>query len=253
MTAANTTLLIDNSNSRTKFRLCVNGIVGDELRVLPTKQITGESLKSALSGWFFSSVCICSVVPETTAVFKSFFSCPVKFVTAYDDLPVDFSCYEGRATLGADRIANAIGALDWGRLPVVAVDLGSAVTFDVLDRGPLGKPLFIGGVIAPGLPVFYDYLSSRTAMLPRLEHRCFSEGLCVGQNTEQAMRCGIEAGGKGMLRGILSNIEAGLGVRPFVIATGGDAAWAANLLPEINLVDPILTFRGLACIAKTES
>lgn len=253
MNAANTTLLVDNSNSRTKFRLCINGIVGDELRILPTNQITKERLKSALSDWSFSAVCISSVVPETAAVFRNSFSCPVRFVTAYDNLPVDFSHYEGRATLGADRIVNAIGTLDWGRLPVVAVDLGSAVTFDVLDWGPFGKPRFIGGVIAPGLPVFYDYLSSRTAMLPRLEHRYSSEGVYIGQNTEQAMRCGMEAGGTGMLRGILSHIEAGLGVRPFVIATGGDAAWAADLLPEINLVDPILTFRGLACVAKTES
>lgn len=253
MNAASTILLIDNSNSRTKFRLCNNGIIGDELRILPTAQINGERIKDSLSDWCFSSVCISSVVPETAAVFRSCFSCPVRFVTAHDNLPVDFSCYEGRATLGADRIANAVGALDWGHLPVVAVDLGSAVTFDVVVRGEHGKPRFMGGMIAPGLPVFYDYLSSRTALLPRLEHRCSSDGVYFGQNTEQAMRCGMEAGGKGMLRGILSHIEAGLGVRPFVIATGGDAVWAANLLPEINLVDPLLTFRGLANVAKTES
>lgn len=253
MNSENTILLIDNSNSRTKFRLCINGKVGDELRILPTNQITEERVNDALSDWCFSSACICSVVPETAAVLRSSFSCPVRFVTAHDNLPVDFSCYEGRATLGADRIANAVGALDWGHLPVVAVDLGSAVTFDVVVRGEHGKPCFIGGVIAPGLPVFYDYLGTRTALLPRLTHRCSSESVHIGQNTEQAMRCGLEAGGKGMLRGILSDIESDLGVRPFVIATGGDAFWAAKCLSEINLVDPMLTFRGLACVAKTES
>ncbi|MBQ8517156.1 MAG: type III pantothenate kinase [Akkermansia sp.] len=253
MNNRNTTLLIDNSNSRTKFRLLRDGIVGNEVRVVPTGQIAQDLLQTVLSGWSFSSVCISSVVPAAAVVLRHAFSCPVKFVTIGEDLPVDFSHYEGKATLGADRIANVIGTLFWNRFPAVAIDLGTAVTFDVIVSDHCGKPRYMGGMITPGLSVFKEYLASRTALLPRLEDTCTSNTAYVGKNTEQAIRAGMESGGRGMLRGILTDIETVIGTRPFVIATGGDADWAARCLPEINQLDPLLTFRGLARFVKTES
>lgn len=247
------TLLVDNSNTRTKFRLCKDVEICKELRICDTQAITTELIRHLLDGWSFSSVYVSSVVPRTAAVLKRAFSCPVRFVSVGDDLPVDFSHYEGRNTLGADRIANAIGTLSWNKFPAVAVDLGTAVTFDIVTMQSSGKPRYLGGMITPGLAAYRGYLAACTALLPRLDAGNDAPSIGIGMNTVQAMRCGLESGGRGMIRGVLSDIESVLGERPFVIATGGDAGWAASRLPEISIVDSLLTFRGLSKLVKTES
>lgn len=253
MSKESVTLLVDNSNTRTKFRLCAEGKICDELRVCATKSITKEHISRLLDGWVFSSVYVSSVVPDTAGVLKDAFSCSVRFVSVHDDLPVDFSYYAGRDTLGADRIANVIGALMRNKFPVVAVDLGTAVTFDIVTRESTGKPRYLGGMITPGLAAFREYLACRTALLPRLNAVSSEPAVGIGINTVQAIQFGLESGGKGMIRGVLADIESVLGERPFVIATGGDAVWAASRLPEIALVDSLLTFRGLAKLVKIES
>ena len=241
-----TALLVDISNSRTKFRLCVNGVIGEELRVLPTNQITVPSLKTCIRGWLFSSVLISSVVPRAAELVQNAFAAmPVRFVSVSDSLPVDFSEYAGRDTLGADRVANVLGASLLGRFPVVAVDLGTAITFDVLTRDSNQKTQYRGGVIAPGRALFQNYLSTNTALLPAVDSSLEATPLLIGQNTQQAIQSAGWYGFRGMIREILTEISSSLDSKPYVIATGGDADWAAAHVPEIHEVDPLLTFRGI--------
>ncbi|MEI6423019.1 MAG: S-methyl-5-thioribose-1-phosphate isomerase [Lentisphaerota bacterium] len=84
--------------------------------------------------------------------------------------------------VGADRIANAVAAWDKFRRAVIVADFGTALTFDVINS----RGAYIGGVIAPGLPLMLDYLSERTAMLPHIS----LEGPCgaIGRTTREAMR-----------------------------------------------------------------
>lgn len=241
-----TALLVDISNSRTKFRLCVNGTIGEELRVLPTNQITEPSLMACVSGWLFSSVIISSVVPRAAEFVQcAFHALPVRFVAVSDSLPVDFSEYAGRDTLGADRVANVLGAALLGRFPVVAVDLGTAITFDVLTRDSNKKPQYRGGVIAPGRALYQNYLSTNTALLPAVDSSLDAAPLPIGQNTQQAIQSAGWYGFRGMIREIISEISSSLNSKPYVIATGGDADWAAAHVPEIHEVDHLLTFRGI--------
>lgn len=249
-----TVLLVDISNSRTKFRLYVNGIIGGELRVLPTNQITELSVKACVNGWMFSSVIVSSVVPYAAEVVRyAFPSQPVRFVSLRESLSVDFSRYAGRDTLGADRIANVLGVAHYGRFPIIAVDLGTAITFDVITGNGKQKPRYRGGVIAPGRALFRTYLSMNTALLPAVDLSFDELPLPIGENTQQAIRSAGWYGFRGMIREIITEITSSLSSEPYVIATGGDAEWAAAYVPEIHEVDQLLTFSGMVSFLQSES
>lgn len=244
-----TQLLIDNSNGRTKFMLCVNGKLQEERRVLPTAELSAPAIRSLLAGWEYDSALICSVVPAAQPLLQQALApCPVRFLTAQNAPRVDFSAYAGRATLGADRVADVLGLLTYGHSPALAVDAGTAITFDLLTC-PACQPAFGGGIIAPGLHTMAEALHARTAQLPQVYAECPARA--IGTTTTEAMQSGLVLGLRGMVRELITAATAELGERPFVVATGGDAALLQQLLPQlIDAVDPLLTFRGLALAAR---
>lgn len=243
---AEAVLLVDNSNTRTKLMLSEGDKLVPGQRVLATADITPETIAKLLEGWSFSRVLICSVVPAAAATLKESFSVPVSFVSA-SSLPDLLKDYPGADTLGADRIANAAAVVSYGRFPCVAVDLGTAVTFDVVSREGQA-PSFAGGVIAPGLSAFTRYLSSRTALLP--EPDLSGKGAVVGRNTQESMKSGALIGFRGMVREILCEISRELGTKPYVYATGGDAALLAEVSGIFDEYVPLLTFQGLNIICR---
>ncbi|MBT3194216.1 MAG: type III pantothenate kinase [Verrucomicrobia bacterium] len=151
--------------------------------------------------------------------------------------------YPKPATIGADRLANACGAVAKHGAPVIVADFGTALTFDVIASGGV----YVGGVIAPGLPLMTDYLADRTALLPliRLRGRCS----WVGRSTEGAMRIGAHIGYRGMVREIVEHLKVGLGSTPVTLcATGGFAEWVLSGADMPFSVAPNLTLQGLGCI-----
>lgn len=247
MSATLTWLLIDNSNGRTKFLLSRNGELSSTPAVLSTADITPAALQELLGGWRYDAVLIASVVPACRATFEQFFAAvPLHFLTPESDTGIDFSAYS--PTLGADRVANAAGIPADCPLPAVAVDAGTAVTFDVVTAEN-GTRRFLGGVIAPGLPTLRSSLHRNTAQLP--EAPLNEQANVLGTDTTNALQSGLLYGFIGSVREILSALTRELGTRPHVIATGGDAPLLARHLPDvIDTTDPLLTFRGLAAVAK---
>ncbi len=241
-------LLVDNSNTRTKFTLWSGLEVADCPRLsLPTATLSVEGIRAALAshGWSYTATHICSVVPQAARIIAEAVGGEVHMLEA--DSPMNISLdYPHPETLGADRIANAMAAAAFAPLPCVVVDFGTAVTFDVLVAGE-GRPRFIGGVIAPGLGAMAQYLERNTALLPALEPQ--KPAHAIGRSTEEALHSGSCHGYCGMVRGILSALAEELGEAPRVIATGGDAQLLASWLPEIDRVCPNLTFAGLALAA----
>ncbi len=239
-------LLIDNSNTRTKFALGTRTGVG-EIRILPTRDLTVEGIRQLLAGWCFNRVCCCSVVPEAGGVISAALErYPLQWVKAASVKDVDFSCYPGIATLGADRVVNVLAAVSLVPLPLVAVDMGTATTFDVVVQGSSG-PQFTGGVIAPGYKSFAACLPSSTAQLPEVVWN--ADAPFVGRNTSEAMSAGVVAGYAGMLDSLLDGIEREVGEVLHVVLTGGDAAAFAPLLRHSSKVCPGLTLQGLAIAA----
>jgi type III pantothenate kinase len=146
-------------------------------------------------------------------------------------------------TIGPDRLANAVAARHHFGAPVVVVDLGTAVTFDVVDC--VGN--YIGGIIAPGLAAMTDYLHEKTALLPRIKIRDVKSP--IGKSTEQAMLVGAVYGYRGLIRELIRELKRELNVRRLpVVATGGYARLIASRLPEIANVDPLLTLEGLRLV-----
>ncbi len=146
-------------------------------------------------------------------------------------------------SIGPDRLANAVAARKRFGAPVVVVDFGTAVTFDVVNS----KGNYAGGVIAPGLAAMTDYLHEKTALLPRIQIREIKN--VIGKSTEAAMLAGAVHGYRGLVRGLIGELKRELKVKNLpVVATGGYAKLIAARLPEISAVAPDLTLEGLRLV-----
>lgn len=246
------TLLIDNSNGRTKFAIAEEGKLVPDVRLLPTSELTEASVCALLQGWCFNRVALCSVVPSAAELLTHCLSlkAPVQRISAaLPDLPVDFATYPGSATLGADRVVNVVAAaaLFPGK-PLMVIDAGTATTLDVvIPAAEGGRPCYVGGSIAPGLGTLVSALHHAAAQLPSIplslpEH-------AVGSTTTEAMQSGCVLGYRGLLRELIAAAEGECGARMTLVATGGDASLLAQLLPELTCIDPLLTLRGIALCA----
>ena len=235
-------LLIDNSNSFTKFALASREALGP-VRKARTAELTPDTLRHTLRGWRFARIVLCSVVPEKGALIAdSLAGIPLHRVTHRSKLGVGIS-YPKPKTIGADRLANAASAAAFYGTPCVVVDFGTAVTFDILSA----EKNYVGGVIAPGLEAMTDYLHQRTALLPKIS--LLEPPGPIGKSTKHAMLAGAIYGYRGLVRQILSEIRVELGARRLkVVATGGYAGLIAAGVPEIAEVHEHLTLEGLRII-----
>jgi type III pantothenate kinase len=163
-------------------------------------------------------------------------------VNADADLGIAIA-YPNKKQIGADRLANAVALLRLYGAPVIGVDFGTAVTFDVVNaRGE-----FAGGVIAPGLAAMTHYLHEHTALLPRITPR--EPRAIIGKSTVGAMQVGAVIGYRGLVKEILAALRRQPGMaRATVVATGGYANLIVRHVPEIKHVNPMLTLDGLRFI-----
>lgn len=238
-------LLIDNSNTRTKFALSTSAGTLDESFWLPTADLDPPLLAQRTDSLAFDSVIICSVVPEKQRLLESHFSraAAVHVLSCESPLGIGID-YPNPRSIGADRLANAVGVADRHGSPAVVIDFGTAVTFDVVSA----EPAYCGGVIAPGLGAMSEYLGRKTALLPQFEMA--EPPSAIGKSTVGAMQSGAVHGYRGLVREILSQIRHELGEPAIAVATGGDATLIAGGLDEIDAVDPELTLHGLHLVAN---
>jgi type III pantothenate kinase len=151
--------------------------------------------------------------------------------------------YPKPRTIGPDRLANAVSLRHHFGQPAVAVDFGTAVTFDVVNKS--GK--YVGGIIAPGLAAMTEYLHEKTALLPQIKIR--ETKSVIGRSTKEAMNVAAVHGYRGLVRTLLQEIKRELGTKRLpVVATGGYAKLMAARLPEITAVEPLLTLEGIRLV-----
>ena len=237
-------LLIDNSNTRTKFALGDRAGLATWRGVLATADICAATLHCLLDEVAFEAVVIASVVPVKARVLRDFLE-PLAAVHMLDfrsplGMGID---YPEPAQIGADRLANAVGVLARHGVPAVVIDSGTAVTFDIVSAAPA----YCGGVIAPGLGAMTSYLAQHTALLPEIVLQ--EPTSAIGKSTIHAMQVGAVIGYRGLVREILARIRAELPGTPKIIATGGDAELIAAGIPEIDAVDVDLTLEGILQVA----
>jgi type III pantothenate kinase len=193
---------------------------------------------------------LCSVVPRVTPLVRK----TVRAVWKLEILELNPQTIRGVGidypkpnSIGPDRLANAVAARRRFGAPVVVVDFGTAVTFDVVDAS--GN--YVGGIIAPGLAAMTDYLHEKTALLPKIKIREIKSA--IGKSTEHAMLVGAVHGYRGLVRELIGELKRELGVKHLpVVATGGYAKLIAAKLPEISAVAPDLTLEGLRLIWRAK-
>lgn len=244
-------IVIDVGNTSTGIGLYDRGVISRVTHVqggiVKRPAACAAAVRKAIRGGIHGAV-LGSVVPRVNAAWRRL----VRNETGYAllvvkaDLPMDVTVdYPAPETIGADRLAGACGGVRRYGAPLIVADFGTALTFDVVtpDRR------YVGGVIAPGLPLMTDYLYERTALLPRvtLEGRCPK----VGRSTLQAMRIGAQIGYRGIMREIVTHLRAAMRCEFKLVATGGYAGWALKGSGMGFVVDPSLTLFGLGCIFES--
>lgn len=238
-------LLIDNSNTRTKFCLAdAHGLL-DISAWLPTANLEADTLRALTAAWSFQDVVLCSVVPHAALLMQQTLGARADVHVLDWQSPLGLRLdYPQPHHIGADRLANAVAVAQSGVVPAIVIDFGTAVTFDVISA----EPAYCGGVIAPGLGAMNEYLHRRTALLPMIELR--EPAHAIGKSTTEAMLAGAIYGYRGLVKEILLQLQQELPCKAHVIATGGDAALIAAEVPQIESVDPLITMRGLHHIAR---
>lgn len=239
-------LLLDLGNTNTHLGLAGSQRVSRQSN-FPTaywfQGRAGGELKRLVGNAAPDGAAFCSVVPRATRHVRQslarLWNVPALELTCRSVRGVGID-YPKPETIGADRLANAVAARHCFGAPVVVVDFGTAVTFDVINR----RGDYVGGIIAPGLAAMTEYLHEKTALLPRIAIRETRQ--IVGKSTKEAMLIGAVHGYRGLIKQLVVELKDTLGTRRLpVVATGGYAKLIAARLREITAVDPLLTLEGL--------
>lgn len=184
-----------------------------------------------------------SVVPSVTQILTESMSAlvtgAVHVISAASPLPIDLDVDEPM-TVGADRIVNTLAAKEMFGRDTVAVDLGTATTYDCISA----DGTFLGGVIAPGLSAGLDWLARRTAKLPKVE--LTPPERVIGRRTETCIQSGVFFSVVEAVDGIVRRVRDEWG-RPdaLVVATGGFASVIGPHAATVDRIEPFLTLHGL--------
>ncbi|PZC52784.1 MULTISPECIES: type III pantothenate kinase [unclassified Mesotoga] len=243
-------LLADIGNTTTVFGLDNGMDIGAVWRLSSSRIETEDELFVILDGLLrnkgsslseISGLCVASVVPRLNGSVnyfaRKYLSKPAVFMKADEFVSVGLRT-DNPAEIGADRLANVIGARECYGANAIVIDVGTAITIDILKDG-----IFAGGAILPGPATAMSALFSHTAKLPEVE--LFFEDHYFGTNTEDNLRIGIVNGTYFALQGIISNIIKEFEEKPRIIGTGGDVRLFINKSGFIEIDDPILTLKGL--------
>jgi type III pantothenate kinase len=189
-------------------------------------------------------VALCSSVPSITAAVREmtlrYFGFPAVVVEpgVKTGMPI---LYDNPKEVGADRIADAVGAFDLYGGPTVVVDFGTATTLEAISEA--GE--YLGGAILPGIEISLDALFGRAAALRRVE--LVEPRSVIGKNTVESIQSGAVYGFAAQVDGVCSRIQQEIG-QSSVVATGGLAGLIAPFSSTIQHHEPWLTLHGLRLI-----
>ncbi len=142
-------------------------------------------------------------------------------------------------SLGADRVADAVAAIEEFKAPLIILDMGTATTISVIDK----NKCHIGGLIIPGVYTSLNALSSNASQLPSIS--LTEPKNIIGKNTIDCMKSGIIYGTASMIDGLVLRIKEHVGEEALVIATGGVAK---SIIPYCNskfIYEENLLLKGL--------
>jgi len=149
-------------------------------------------------------------------------------------------------SVGADLIADAVGAYDLFEEDCIVVDFGTATTV-IAVRKP-GE--LIGGSICAGLKVTVDALVGKAAQLSQIPLEPPAD--VIGRNTMESMQSGLVLGHICMIEGLIDRMKSQMGNPVKVLATGGLSEKIGAHTDYFDVIDPMLTLDGLRLIMKRQ-
>jgi len=239
-------LAVDIGNTRTNLVLFdsdkIIQSVGFETLNSADKNFYKIELKSLFQDYKISECAIISVVNNMDEIMKD--ACDEVFgvnaVILKPDSVSDIKINTKEVkSVGMDRLANVYAASDYP-LPAIVVDIGTAITFDILSA----DKEFMGGIIMPGVNMQLKSLALGTSKLPEIEPK---ESLyAIGNDTETCILSGVVRGTAAAIDGIIEQCIEELGDCKTIILTGGQAEFLSKYIKtSFSLINVNLTVIGI--------
>ncbi|OAA31804.1 hypothetical protein AT15_02960 [Kosmotoga arenicorallina S304] len=248
-------LLVDVGNTNTVFGLWDGDALKAKWRISTVRLGTEDEIYIMVKEFLnrngstvegITDLCVASVVPSVNSSFKYFAEKYINknalFVSALENIGVKWDV-DFPPEIGADRVANILGAKSFYGDNVIIIDVGTAITIDVLKDSA-----FLGGAIIPGPYVSMKALFSGTAKLPQVELH-FVENP-IGRNTGDNIRIGIINTTFFGLQSLVSQIIKYYPVKPVVVATGGYARLFDKRDGFFDFINAELTLKGIKEFCK---
>lgn len=238
-------LTIDIGNTNINFGVFRQSIIVKKQSIPTNDKKRIASIKKVVSANKVAKVIICSVVPQKTKELKKEIKKVFKkdILIAGEDLIIPIkNLYHRPKQVGQDRLVNAYGGIIKYGAPLIIVDFGTAITFDVISK----KEEYLGGMILPGLELSLRALFHGTALLPRVFLKQPKE--FIGKSTKESILSGIVYGFAGLADSLIDKIQKKIGKNAKVIATGGNSHLIARYSKAITHIDPNLTLRALTLL-----
>ena len=228
---------IDIGNSQVKIGFF------QEDKLLEAENVENATLLDHLQEYKVSNVII-STVKENNSVISEIEKVYPNLLVLKPETPVPLSIdYESPNTLGIDRVAAAIGAINRFKGPLAVVDAGSCITCDLIDE----KNIFRGGTISPGLQMRLQAMHTFTAKLPLV--KLTSPKQLVGRSTNDAMLSGVVNGSRQEIAGLVGQYQEKYPDLKVIIC-GGDAIYFDKIIEFNIFVLPNLVLEGLNAILR---
>lgn len=202
-------------------------------------------LQKIIKRYKIDDVIICSVVPDAGKILKKDLTellGKIPYIIGKRvKVPVK-NLYRKPKQVGQDRLVNAYAGIILYGAPLIAVDFGTAITFDVVSK----NKEYLGGMILPGLGISLDCLNQRTALLPKIKLEEPAE--FIGRDTKSSMLSGIVYGFAALTDDLVVRLKEKIGRNAKVIGTGGNINLIGKYCRRIDKIDEDLTLKGLSLV-----
>lgn len=247
-------LTIDVGNTQTHVGAFDGPDLVEHWRFATEREATGDQLAAmihdllALRGIGFDRIdgeAVSSVVPQLVSEYRQMFERYLEREALIvgpgtkTGMPV---LVDNPHELGADRLVNAVAGFERCRGACVIVDFGTAITYDAVSAA--GE--YLGGIISPGIEISLEALTSRAAKLPKVD--IGKPRSLIGKSTEASIQSGVVYGFAAQVDGICGRLRKELGEEVTTIATGGLASVIVGFTDSIDVVDDLLTLKGLRLV-----
>lgn len=235
-------LCVDIGNTNITLGIFKSGKLLKSLNIPTHQKSYSLDLNKLLRHKIIEDCIICSVVPKALAKFER----DIRKITGKSPkitgkdvkTPVK-NLYRIPSQVGQDRLVNAYAGIEIYSAPLIIIDFGTAITFDVISA----KKEYLGGIILPGLRISLQALAEKTALLPIIKLQPPKE--FIGRSTKNSMLSGAIYGFAALTDKLVTKIRAVIGKNAVCVGTGGNIDLIYKYCRKIDKIDKTLTLKGL--------